>query len=916
MRELIAPLTHEVPAEGWWARYRAHLAGFLTETALAVTEADSRLIAERCILPVGDPRWPDSRVRKGLVMGAVQSGKTASMIGVAALALDSGIDMVVVLSGTRLALWQQTFQRLSAQLDLPGESVAKRGERLWLPPQAEDLSIEFADSSSAYTMRQQQVARVMGRRKPIIVTAMKQVDHLRQLSKQIRSSVVPVLEDRHAPFHMLVIDDEADDGSILDARVEGADSAEMKQIPRFIHDLWDSRPRSGSTMHERLYATYMAYTATPQANFLQESFNPLAPTNFVAALRTPGAVGSIQLRQPSYAEPEGLDKWYMGGGAFYGDLLAGQSLCLTPDPDLSDSDALKAAVRAFLVAAAVRLIRSGRVGHWSGESIRYQSRREANESAAEPSCMLVHPSAMKQRHFEVASLLLGWGADDETSSGRDRYEAGERSLPAAVLGDLDHAPQEWEQWLEAYRQSAAAVAALGTGMGPVREVSDWALVRDVIRDEIIPAVRVAVINSDPQADDRPRFGAVRRDDGWAQAPDSCTIFVSGSVMSRGLTLEGLLTTYFSRRSEDPLADTQMQMQRWFGYRGSYIDLCRVFMSEEQRQLFAAYHHEDLALRREVLRLMEAREEPDPTVLQGLDHRATGKIARVHSAPLVSGPHPFFPLVEPADDSSALAARLAELFAEPFREVVSRGTLQGLLLERELTLDEAADLIELSRFPSYEPGLASWQGKRWRSVEMRLGLTPGDGSAPLYRPPSVDQGDEPLSGCPYETAAYLRTWQACLTRHAEGMYPTDDARTPWSQLDLAERRASQPTFRIALRLGRGAPASSGPLLGIPQRLTMSVRTITPDGQVVGGWGAHNPDPVHATGDEYFDQIALGEPTPVISPHERHPWRPRGSAGQLLFYVVETPSGPGLVLGASIPLGGPNQFAAYVPGQDQP
>jgi hypothetical protein len=98
-------------------------------------------------------------------------------------------------------------------------------------------------------------------------------------------------------------------------------------------------------------------------------------------------------------------------------------------------------------------------------------------------------------------------------------------------------------------------------------------------------------------------------------------------MSRGLTLEGLTTTLFSRRSHEPLADTQMQMQRWFGYRGALIHLCRVFMTSEQRGLFLHYHQNDEALRRDVLAAMtvDGSARPPFTVLQGKNFLATGKI---------------------------------------------------------------------------------------------------------------------------------------------------------------------------------------------------------------------------------------------------------------------------------------------------
>jgi hypothetical protein len=55
------------------------------------------------------------------------------------------------------------------------------------------------------------------------------------------------------------------------------------------------------------------------------------------------------------------------------------------------------------------------------------------------------------------------------------------------------------------------------------------------------------------------------------------IAVGGNSLSRGLTLEGLTTSYFHRNSH--AYDTLMQMGRWFGYRDGYEDLCRVWMTE-------------------------------------------------------------------------------------------------------------------------------------------------------------------------------------------------------------------------------------------------------------------------------------------------------------------------------------------------
>ena len=90
---------------------------------------------------------------------------------------------------------------------------------------------------------------------------------------------------------------------------------------------------------------------------------------------------------------------------------------------------------------------------------------------------------------------------------------------------------------------------------------DWPTLQILLTEEIIPGTRVSVVNSDPAADDRPSYRAVLdpASGSWRAPRDLCTIFVSGNVMARGLTLEGMTTALFQRSSNAPLADTQMQM---------------------------------------------------------------------------------------------------------------------------------------------------------------------------------------------------------------------------------------------------------------------------------------------------------------------------------------------------------------------
>ncbi|WP_394863401.1 Z1 domain-containing protein, partial [Paraclostridium bifermentans] len=61
------------------------------------------------------------------------------------------------------------------------------------------------------------------------------------------------------------------------------------------------------------------------------------------------------------------------------------------------------------------------------------------------------------------------------------------------------------------------------------------------------------------------------------------IVIGGTSLARGYTLEGLSISYFLRSTV--FYDTLMQMGRWFGYRGGYDDLCKIYMTEDMRDNF-------------------------------------------------------------------------------------------------------------------------------------------------------------------------------------------------------------------------------------------------------------------------------------------------------------------------------------------
>lgn len=888
---------------GWLDHYSSVLKDSMHPISRQVVLEDSRAIADLAVLPSGDPQWPSSRVRTGAVVGAVQSGKTASMIGMTARALDTTVNVVVLLAGRQTALWRQTLDRVRGQLVGPALSGKSR-----VRPVPAERDARYSPQT-AYALPSRRAEKDLRLGHALVFIAMKEVHHLEALGQALKTSVYPAAARLGMDINMLVIDDEADDASVAD---DGAaeEIEDLKQVPRRVVELWENRGHPGETCDEHVRVTYVAYTATPQANFLQDEDNPLAPKDFVAALRTPGRSGMLQPRGLSYRVP-GVRNWYTGADVFYA--LLGDVLCeeVVPQvglgdeeddedvqPDDVERDLAVRAIRAYLTAAAVATVRSGRMGPATASRTVFTSHDDVREQIAPVMSMLIHPASDTESHFEMARLVRGW------------WTGGEETGAAGVLEDLAQNEPEWAEWLDSYSKSAATlqervqVSDLGD-----RAIPDWAEVRRVIEDEIVPATGIAVVNSHPDADERPDYAPSQAEDGSWRAPSNhSTIFISGNVMSRGLTLEGLLTTVFTRAAKSPLADSQMQMQRWFGYRGKILDLCRVFLTPTQRSLFHQYAAADEALRTQVLAAMDGEEDrlPDFTVLQGSGFLATGKVSNLKSAPLLPG---FLPVVrqlnEPDDDLTN---------QEIVRQFVGSGPVRtdrrGLLLDRELSLIEAADLLDSLRYTEISSDLL--EVDRWTQAErlLRVDRRLNPDLAPLYRAPAGRDGKRVGVRSPYVIAAYLRFWAAALDRNVPGLMVSGEGAQRWNLLEPGARHVRSPRFRVGVRFGGGQPVSSGPLGELGRHVGAGIRAmergVDPEGQLVADWGSRTYDErLGYLGDDVFDAMVLGEQVDRQEDGSRSP----GAPGLVLFEpIARDDDRVSLAVALSIPSGGPDYIAA--------
>ena len=876
-------------------------------------------------------------------MGAVQSGKTASLVAVTTKALDRGVNVVVILAGTRIALWRQTYTRILKQLDGWNESndQERRKQRVLLPLPAVIGVAGTAELTNLYFETPNLVRRMVSDGRPLIAVVMKHADHLMHFSKFIHRIFDDVFARTGKSLHMLVIDDEADDGSILDSQVEAGlapDADGLKQIPRHVARLWAGSKEHLQTAHERLFATYLAYTATPQANFLQSDHNPLSPSDFVAALRVPLDEGAVLLpRSTTYAEPGGVASYYSGGELFYRRLGEGDGgLCVTGSfpqrADFEDDDGFEAclagvreellseALRSYFVSGAIRLL-------LSQKSLCVARQAEPAPEAAilaispSPHSMLFHPSARVETHFAAVLDIAAWSEKfDVQISGAERRISEHLQLPtlsvAGLIARLDAEEELWIDWLDKFEASRERLSFLpGGGIFPKIDRGRWNEIRQILIHDVFPHTRLTVINSDPRADDRPMFlPQLVAENSYTAVQDIFTIFVSGNVMARGITIEGLVTSLFLRAANDPLADTQMQMQRWFGYRGKQLCWCRVFMFDDQLALFRSYHENDEAVRREIIGEMnrDPRISVNPLVLQGSSFRATGKIANLRALPLCPGADPFVRVLETGVLAKNNLDILGDLLdQESWSEVIVGNIVRGKAMSRQLDLLSVAELLESFRYSDHDPDIGGDNHDRWRALASEIGVT--DPVAPFFRPPgkllkSVEKVSPP--DCPYSIAAYLRFWNALLTRRARGVFPTDDRRTPWSMIDLAAYARSAPKFYVGIRFGAAGISTDERL---SRHGVMSMKREARDGVLVSTWGSRNPGSGTDAylGDQLFDYHIHNSPLPIQIANEPI-WRKRGAPGLVLFHVVRSHDGrDSVTVGLALPQGGPDHIAALRP-----
>lgn len=589
----------------FWNRYRLFLINrqHLPPASIETIEKVSDEVLGRIEDPQRDGAWD----RRGLVMGNVQSGKTATYTGLICKAADAGYKVIIVLAGLHNNLRSQTQVRLDEGFLGYKAAAPGNGGATFEPTGV----AEFGTNAKADSVTNRNdngdfnrhVAKHFGIHPgghPLLFVVKKNATVLRNLLGWIHASADSTDPESGRKFHrhipLLVIDDEADQASVdtktgaVDEYGQYDEDHDPTRINRLIRSLLFSFAKSA----------YVGFTATPFANiFIHEqartrnlgddlfprSFivNLAAASNYTGAARVFGIVededAGLQAVEAlpivrfvdDHADSSEPDET---GGWMPPKLTAKTGHIPMYGGKRTIPPSLHKALMCFLLSTTVRRLR---------------------ESGPLFNSMLIHVVRFTNVQDIVREEVAAALADISR-----RLQYGDGARRPSLLEEFHIL------WNEDYVPTTAS-------LGPDYSLPAWSEVNSMLL-KVASTVQVRAING--SALDALDYEQ-HRETGLN------IVAVGGDKLSRGLTLEGLTVSYFLRCSR--MYDTLMQMGRWFGYKAKYLDLCRLFTTSE---LYSWFQH--IAAATEELRV-----EFDHMVIVGGTPKDYGLKIRSHPLMLVT-----------------------------------------------------------------------------------------------------------------------------------------------------------------------------------------------------------------------------------------------------------------------------------------
>lgn len=530
----------------YWERYKKYLLNDKGFSVKVVNTMDD--ILDKLTDLLGDPSRDVAYSRRGLIIGDVQSGKTANYLGLICKAVDVGYKVVVLMTGTIEKLRKQTQMRVDE-----GFVGADSDAMMKMLENGQVIGVGNYDSSirpmvltSTADDFKQQNANNLGFdlrniNGPVIFVVKKNSSILKRLNKWL--TTFNQNGQQKIRQSILVIDDEADNASVNTNKDEDSPTAINGQI----RDLVSKFEKS----------SYVGFTATPFANIfidpdsydamLEEDLFPKdyiyslnAPSNYTGARNIFAEDGDASYMlveiDDNFRNPQSIE--------FILPLKHKSSIQVRELPE-----DLKTAIESFVLANVMEDLAGLLNNHRS---------------------MLINVSRFTAVQEEVSGLVNEYLKDIQGAcklycklpSNKALQDAYMKRLKKTFETIYSNVHFAWEEVQTQLYNSCGSII-------------------------------VQTINQ--------RNGQNLNYDDY---PNGLRLIaVGGMSLSRGLTLEGLVISYFYRNSR--MYDTLMQMGRWFGYRGKYADFCRIWMSDDSIEWYRYISQATDELREEVKRFEDS-----------------------------------------------------------------------------------------------------------------------------------------------------------------------------------------------------------------------------------------------------------------------------------------------------------------------
>lgn len=520
---------------------------------------------------LANPEKKENFSRRGLIIGDVQSGKTATYIALINKAADAGYKVIILLTGTIEKLRQQTQGRIdegftgikfknyfngieSKNIDsYIGVSKYSIIKDMYVTSLT---STELDFNRYAYRSIISSVRSLAG---PVIFVIKKNKSILEKLKNWLLNYSA---ENNEIQETMLLIDDEADAASIN----TNNDDTNPTAINAAIRSLLKIFIRSN----------YVAFTATPYANIF---INPdttddmlnddLFPKDFIYSLNAPSNYIGASSIFVDYKDDDGKVI-----PAKYKYMLHNNDDCEDFIPERHRKDylpenlpeSLKEALASFIIANAIRDLR----GHHNTH--RTMLINVSRYIDVQNKLTDIIKEYMKTIIEEIRNYSK---MDNALKHSNIKYIKDVYDKYYARLNEYVNAEQtfSWKQIQETLYKSSASIEISSVNSGNASKILDYENYEKGLR----------------------------------------LIAVGGLSLSRGLTLEGLVISYFYRNSK--MYDTLMQMGRWFGYRTGYEDLCQIWMTNSSQEWYSNIAEATDELRKDIVRMRNANRTPKDFGLQ-------------------------------------------------------------------------------------------------------------------------------------------------------------------------------------------------------------------------------------------------------------------------------------------------------------